>query len=123
MKFLQTAGLVFVVAVCSGLFGAGVGFVLGNALPGYYRTVFPRMVGSPEELGIGLGFTQGLMLGSVLGVAVALIVAWRERGAAQRAGAEDLAEEVRELRRVVLALRSREEQPPASQQVRAAQKS
>jgi hypothetical protein len=67
-------------------FGAGfavagtlVGYGLGTFLPGYYRGVFlggrqPDF--NPVDVGIGLGCSEGLMLGVVVGLVVVVVLAW-----------------------------------------------
>ena len=75
--FLIVAGSAF---LC-GLIGAGLGLTLGTFSPGYYRTVF-RYGNSdnfnPVEVGVGLGLSQGVIAGLVVGCVVVLAVAWYE---------------------------------------------
>lgn len=74
-------GLIITIACgfAFGLFGAGLGFLLGSIAPDYYRTVF-RM--SPEveidlaQAGLGLGATQGLAAGLLVGLVIVIAVAW-----------------------------------------------
>jgi hypothetical protein len=103
-KLLQTAGVVFGIALAAGLFGAGVGFLLGRFAPGFYRTTIPsvaRLGVDPVEVGVGLGFSQGLILGAILAVIVALIAAWRERNTSRPPELDRLEEEVGALRLAV----------------------
>lgn len=64
--------------VCA-LVGMLIGLTLGINAPGYYRTVFrggnsPDF--NPEQVGIGLGLTQGVIAGLVIGCVVVLAVSW-----------------------------------------------
>ena len=62
-----------------GLFGAGLGYLLGSIAPDYYRTVFripPEVVVDPVQAGLGLGVTQGLVGGLVIGLVIVVAVAW-----------------------------------------------
>lgn len=54
-----------------GLFGAGLGYALGRFAPGYYRLVIrngDRPGFNPEAVGLGLGATQGVVVGLVVGL-------------------------------------------------------
>ncbi|WP_425398790.1 hypothetical protein [Aeoliella sp.] len=73
----------FVITIAStlgfGIAGGLIGLLLGTAVPSYYRAVFnipPESSGNPVHVGLGLGFTQGLILGAFAGLAIVLIVAW-----------------------------------------------
>jgi hypothetical protein len=72
-----------VVALCGlafALAGTAIGYGLGTFAPDYYRGVFrdgQRSDFNPVDVGIGLGCTQGLVLGVALGTAAALAGAWR----------------------------------------------
>lgn len=73
----------FLIIILSGIvfaLGGGViGYTLAVFLPSYYRGVFSSGRESwfdPMEVGIGLGATQGLMCGLVVGGVVVLAVAW-----------------------------------------------
>ncbi len=65
-----------VAGVCA---GGGIGYLLGIAVPGYYRGVF-RAGGEawfdPIQVGIGLGVSQGLPAGLAIGSLVVVVVAW-----------------------------------------------
>jgi hypothetical protein len=61
--------------------GALAGYGLGTFVPGYYRSVFsggqePNF--NPVDVGIGLGCSEGLMLGAVVGTVAAVVLAWRK---------------------------------------------
>jgi len=73
----------FIITVASGiafaLLGAGAGYLLGSVAPDYYRTVFripPDVSIDPAQAGLGLGVTQGLAGGLVIGLVIVLSVAW-----------------------------------------------
>jgi hypothetical protein len=73
----------FLIIVLSGVtFAAGgglLGYALGVLAPGYYRGVFPsgREPGfDPVAAGLGLGISQGMICGVVVGSIVVLAVAW-----------------------------------------------
>ena len=62
---------VFAAALSGGLLGTMVGGALGAFVPGYYRSVIPggEQPGfDPVAVGIGLGMTQGMMFGAVVGL-------------------------------------------------------
>ena len=101
----------FIVLLSTFLFGFGgalIGYTLGVVAPGYYRGVFPsgrEPWFDPVAVGFGLGLTQGLICGVVVGAVVVLAVAWynsRRRGlevefrpsrisaGSRRAGAPDI---------------------------------
>ena len=73
----------FLIIILSGLgfaLGGGlIGYTLAVFLPSYYRGVFSSGRESwfdPMEVGVGLGTTQGLICGLVVGAVVVLAVAW-----------------------------------------------
>jgi hypothetical protein len=79
----------FVIAIASGLafgcFGAIVGYLLGSIAPDYYRTVFripPHVLIDPAQAGLGLGVTQGLGAGLIIGLVIVVSVAWYNSRAA-----------------------------------------
>ena len=64
-------------------FGAGAGlaagYFLATAFPGYYGTLFARPDGSEVDtvsIGVGLGLTQGMSFGAVIGVATVFVLCW-----------------------------------------------
>ena len=68
------------VALAAG--GTLVGCLLGVLVPEYYRTVFDQRgdpTFSPIQVGVGLGFTQGLVAGIVIGCVVVLAVSVSSR--------------------------------------------
>ena len=89
MRILRAVGIIVVSALVCGLVGAGIGGFLGRAAPGYYRTVF-RASGpefDPVEVGLGLGLTQGLAAGLLVGCVLVLATAlWNRRRENERAG-------------------------------------
>jgi hypothetical protein len=73
----------FLIVILSGLAfgaaGAGIGYGLALAAPGYYRGVFnsgrePWF--DPAAVGLGLGLTQGAICGVIVGCVIVLAVAW-----------------------------------------------
>lgn len=75
----------FVITILSALgfaiAGGLIGLLLGTVTPSYYRAVFdipPDSSIIPVHVGLGLGFTQGLILGIFVGLTIVLIVAWHE---------------------------------------------
>jgi hypothetical protein len=70
------------VFVCTLLFsglGGAAGFLLGKLMPGYYRAVFrsgDAPFFDPVQVGLGLGVTQGMVAGAVIGLALVGLVAW-----------------------------------------------
>jgi hypothetical protein len=63
--------------------GTAIGTLLGLFLPGYYRSVFGggNMPGfDPVAVGIGQGLSQGIVFGTLVGLAlVAAIAVFRSR--------------------------------------------
>lgn len=60
--------------------GTLVGFGLGVFNPGYYRSLLPGGSSpdfNPVDVGIGLGCSQGTILGVVVGVTAVVLLAWR----------------------------------------------
>jgi hypothetical protein len=81
MNALKALATVVATAVIFGLAGTGVGVFLGKAAPSFYRqTVVIRDPESfdPVELGIGLGLTNGLIWGLVIGTLIVAVLAWKE---------------------------------------------
>jgi hypothetical protein len=71
------------VAACGIAFaaiGTAIGYAVAVALPDYYRSVFhgrSQPDFSPTDVGIGLGCSEGLIAGAVVGCVAALALAWR----------------------------------------------
>ncbi|MDB5336416.1 MAG: hypothetical protein JWN70_2035 [Planctomycetaceae bacterium] len=73
----------FIITITSGvvfaLVGALAGYSLGLIAPDYYRTVFrmpPEISLDLAQAGLGLGATQGLGAGILIGLAIVVTVAW-----------------------------------------------
>ena len=73
----------FLIIILSGIaFAVGgclIGYGLARLAPGYYRGVLSsgrETWFDPVAVGIGLGLTQGLLCGLILGAVVVLAVAW-----------------------------------------------
>lgn len=61
--------------------GSGIGYLIGNLMPGYYRSVFGAgsdPIFHPVAVGIGQGLTQGLVLGATIGLILVLASWWKE---------------------------------------------
>lgn len=72
--------IVFGCTLGAAVLGAGMGYALGQFVPGYYRQAF---LGSdepgfdPVSIGIGLGLAQGAVGGAVVGLALVVIFSIR----------------------------------------------
>jgi len=65
--------------VAFGCFGAAAGYLLGTMAPDYYRAVLrlpPEASIDPAQAGLGLGVTQGLAAGLIVGLVIVVSVAW-----------------------------------------------
>jgi hypothetical protein len=86
MSILRAYLIVFLSGIAGACFGGMVGYVMAVVLPGYYRGVF-RAGGEvwfdPVQVGLGLGVTQGLLIGLALGAVVVLAVAWYRASASK----------------------------------------
>ncbi|MHB1036726.1 MAG: hypothetical protein ACYC35_07200 [Pirellulales bacterium] len=79
---LCARALAIIAAFGSGLaaVGAFLGFGLGVLAPDYYRGVFgggEQLDFNPVDVGIGLGCSEGLLAGAVVGTVVVVALAWR----------------------------------------------
>lgn len=79
LSLRQAALFVLVTSLIGGGLGTVAGACLGWLLPGYYRGVFAGGQATdfdPLAVGIGLGASQGAMLGSVAGLALVIAYWW-----------------------------------------------
>jgi hypothetical protein len=78
-SLLRGGATVLLATLIGGLLGLALGAGLGYFLPAYYRSVFPggeQPHFDPLAVGIGLGLSQGCMLGGVCGVGLAGLQFW-----------------------------------------------
>lgn len=70
---------ILTVAACTvggGLLGSLAGLFIGLVAPDYYRLVYPQSAGlNAIQVGIGLGLTQGMIGGAVVGIVVVAALA------------------------------------------------
>ncbi|MFO7905587.1 MAG: hypothetical protein ACQESR_24460 [Planctomycetota bacterium] len=72
------------VAACTALFAIGGGLVglgLGLLIPGYYQAVVSggeQADSNPADVGIGLGASQGAILGVIIGGLIVITCSWRQ---------------------------------------------
>ena len=81
MALKKAFGIVMLTAFTCALLGMGIGAALGQWAPGYYRTMFSIDSSTdfaPLQTGIGLGLTQGLFAGLLLGILVVAFMLWNE---------------------------------------------
>jgi hypothetical protein len=82
MIMVWSVAVVFGSAALGGLAGLGIGAALGQAVPGYYRSVFPNGTDQhfdPIAVGIGQGLTQGVVFGAFVGMFLVGVYYWRNR--------------------------------------------
>jgi hypothetical protein len=83
MEAARALAIVLLLAAITALGGAGVGYVIGCYGPGYYRVTL-RNGGDahfdPVDVGIGLGGSQGAVVGVLAGVVLVVLYAWRSWG-------------------------------------------
>jgi len=87
MNILKALAAVGGPAVAFAAAGAGIGGLLGAFAPSYFRQMFrvrDEAHFDPVELGVGLGTTQGLIWGLVVGVAIVAIIGWKESRIARK---------------------------------------
>lgn len=81
MALKKAFGIVMLTAFTCALLGMGIGAALGQWAPGYYRTMFSIDSSTdfaPLQTGIGLGLTQGLFAGLLLGILVVAFLLWND---------------------------------------------
>jgi hypothetical protein len=81
MTVLRALVTVVGTAFAFGVVGGAIGYGLGKFTPSFYRHVFHLRDDqniNPEELGLGLGVTNGLVWGLLVGLAVVLTITWYE---------------------------------------------
>jgi hypothetical protein len=81
MTVVRGFGIVLCSAAGFGAGGALVGYALAHLTPAYYETVLVRGESSRsiDQVGVGLGLTQGVLAGLVVGSVVVLAVALSAR--------------------------------------------
>jgi len=81
MPAWKLLGCIWVSALLGGILGGVVGRALGVYSPSYYRSVFETGKDSqfdPVAVGTGLGASQGLILGALVGLGLVALLIWRE---------------------------------------------
>jgi hypothetical protein len=81
MNIMKALATVVGTALGFGAAGTGIGVFLGKVAPGFFRQMLPLRDPAnfnPRELGIGLGLTNGLGWGLVVGVLLVAIISWKE---------------------------------------------
>ena len=81
MNVTKALSTVVGTALGFGAAGTAIGVFLGKVAPGFFRQMLPlRDPASfnPQQVGIGLGLTNGLGWGLVIGVLLVAIIAWKE---------------------------------------------
>jgi hypothetical protein len=81
MNVTKALATVVGTAVGFGAAGTAIGVLLGKVAPGFFRQMLPLRDPAnfnPLELGFGLGLTNGLGWGLVVGVLLVAIIAWKE---------------------------------------------
>lgn len=81
MSLTRTFAVLIASIVTLSVGGAGLGYAIGRYIPDYYRSVFanghePHF--DPISVGVGLGATQGLGAGVIVGLITIAIFFWRE---------------------------------------------
>ena len=91
MNVTKALATVVGTAVGFGAAGTAIGALLGKVAPGFFRQLLPLrdpVNFNPVELGIGLGLTNGLGWGVVVGVLLVAIIAWKETRVARKEAQE-----------------------------------
>ncbi|WP_149110501.1 hypothetical protein [Limnoglobus roseus] len=81
MPTVRSLGIIAELAGLAGIGGGLIGWGVGIYSPDYYRVVVSGGRESdfiPTDVGIGLGASQGIILGAVVGAALAIGIAWRQ---------------------------------------------
>ncbi len=79
MTVAKGFSIIILSSLAFALGGTLIGYILAVTIPGYYRAVYrsgDEPWFDPLQVGVGLGATQGLICGLVVGAAVVLAVAW-----------------------------------------------
>jgi hypothetical protein len=79
MTVKRAFAIIIASALCFAVGGAAIGYTIGVTTPGYYRAVFASGKEpwfQPTHVGFGLGLTQGLIAGVIVGSVVVLAVSW-----------------------------------------------
>lgn len=87
MNVRRGAALIILSTVLMGLCGLGIGASMGILMPDYYRAMFrPGSIPplDPVQVGAGLGLSQGLIGGLIIGCVLTISVAWYESRSTRR---------------------------------------
>ncbi len=68
--------MIITTTIMFGAFGGLIGWVLSLVTPAYYRNMFDALDSEVWQIALGLGITQGLVCGVVVGCVVLLSTAW-----------------------------------------------
>ena len=86
MSLKKALAIVLVTTAGFTLLGSVIGAALGQWAPGYYRVMFPA-ADHPDfptvQVGVGLGLTQGLAAGVLVGLIVVALLIWNDRSPAE----------------------------------------
>jgi hypothetical protein len=86
MTIRKAIGTVLLCTLLIGAVGTSIGFGLGKFSPGYYRAVCRNGYEAgfdPVSVGVGLGLTQGITGGIIVGLATVALLCWRETNMAR----------------------------------------
>ena len=81
MNVLKALATVVGTGLGFGILGSAIGALLGQVAPSFFRQMLPLRdpaTFNPVQVGFGLGLTNGLGWGLVVGVLLVAILAWRE---------------------------------------------
>ena len=87
MNVTKALATVVGTAIGFGAAGTAIGAILGKVAPSFFRQMLPLRDPAnfnPLELGIGLGLTNGLGWGLVVGVLLVAIIAWKDTRLARK---------------------------------------